>query len=650
MGAYNKKNRIRQSVFPILMCILLGWIAITISSKNSFLYEFNDSGDVQVFVTTARCMLRGDVLYRDVFDVKGPFHYFFYICGLLIDNSSLLGIYLLESILFVGYVILTYRIASLYLNSPVMCLAAAALSAFVATVMYDMYAGGQCEELLLPFLALALYLVLKYFRYEYPKPMKWYQVMTLGVLAAIVFWTKYTLLGLFLGIILYVLYLQIINRRIKELWIYVGEFLGGFLLGSIPVIIYFAANNAFGDLWEVYFYDLLFAYKSVGDDTTHLLTNKFYLYYIGASALTAFALIFPLVDNGKHMKKQERAAIVLMIMMEAVGISCSRRWWYSAESMHVFAVLGVVGMVFALKDCRSRTKELFQSMASAVDRLLNCKIYKQWYFLPAGIALLLLIGKDIFLLPIVVLIGAVMLAGLLRICYCKICGDAGFHKGIFIGKYLLLAALYYGSTIMVQSSVAALLTEEGPYAVSYLFGIATLLTALEDYYFYEEMIRDKAARLYDQWKKEYQDNRVKINCLVGVLAVMMFGFYCYTFSKSTYDIGRELESKPQYKLAEYINNSGIENPVIINYKNIDSGVYWLTNTYPPARFSCGFNLNLPEIEEMYTEYIEGQKADFIVVENEDYHFEGYKAVYTGNDIYVNTMDSCTLILLEKICK
>ncbi len=643
----DKTSGKKQSFFPILVCMFLGFIAITISSKNSFLYAFNDSGDVQVFVTTARCILRGDVLYRDVFDVKGPYHYVFYVLGLLMEDSSFLGIYLVESVLFMGYMVLAYKIASLYLDNAVLCVMVSGASAFVATVTYDMYGGGQCEEFVLPFLAMAMFIVLKYFRRQYPHRIKWYQVTVIGILTAVVFWIKYTLTGLFLGIVLYVLCLQIKERKWKELGAYIGQFLAGFLIGSIPVLCYFGWHNAFADLWQVYFYDLLFAYKSALDKPNHFLTDSFYLYYIGASALSAFALVFPIVDGGKHMKMQERMCMVSMVLMEAVGISCGRRWWYSAESMHVFAILGAVGIIYALKDCLHRKRELLEGTASAVNRVLNGRIYRQWYFLPAAAAVLLVVGNRIFVLPIVVVVGAVCMAKLLRACYCRICGDNAFHKKVFLLKYLILVILYYGAFMITQSTAAAVISSEDV-AVSWFFGITVLLTALEDYYFYEDIMRDRAKKLLDRWKKEYQEDKVKIHWLAGVLAVVMFGFYCYIFSKSTYDIGREVEKRPQYELSAYIKNSGIENPRIINYKNIDRGVYWLTGTYPPAKYSCGFNLDIPEIEEMYAEYIEGQKADFIIVEDEEYRFEGYRMVYIGTDVYVNIQDQCTLILLEKI--
>ena len=57
-----------NKLFLIFFCIILATILIAVNSMNSFLYKFNQSTDVHCFVTTARCMLRGDVLYKDVYE------------------------------------------------------------------------------------------------------------------------------------------------------------------------------------------------------------------------------------------------------------------------------------------------------------------------------------------------------------------------------------------------------------------------------------------------------------------------------------------------------------------------------------------------------------------------------------------------------
>ncbi len=638
----------RKSIGAMFVCALLGFIAITIASKNSFLYQFNDSRDIQVFTTTARCMLRGDVLYRDVFDVKGPFLYFFYICGLLLDSDSFVGIFAVEALLFVAFILISYGIASLYLKSELCRVIAAGATALTTACASSMYGGGQCEELALPFLAGAVYQVLRYFRFQYPKKIKWYQAMTVGACLAVVFWMKYTMIGLFGGVLIYVVYLQMARKTLRNLWSYAAWVFGGFMVASLPVFIYFGIHGAFADLAEVYFYDLIFCYKPAGGVSFHAFSNQFYQYYIGASALTAFAFVYAMFGGVQNKSRQESAALLWMMFFEAVGIGFSMHWNYSAQCMYTFAVLGVVGMLEAFSACKDNFKELLRKAARGAHRFLEFEWMTKCYYLPLLLAIVLLFGVDGFILPLMVIVGAIALAKVLG-SLGKNTNKAGvFRKKVLLLKYLLLLVSYFAVTMLVTSSGQALLlgTNEVPIA-GLVIALGALLVALEDYFLFTEEIDDEVRKLMEQWGKEYRASKPAMNCLIGFVAVMMYGFYCYSFSESAYDIGRALEGYPQYEMCEYIEESGIENPVIVNYNNIDPGVYWLTDTYPPGKFSCGFNLQLPELEEMYETYIGGMKADFVVTNQDTFSYEGYKMVYAGTDTYVNGLGNHSFYLWER---
>ena len=58
----------REKIYVILFSIILAFICISINSTHSMLYKFMEGQDVHCFITTARCMLRGDVLYKDIYE------------------------------------------------------------------------------------------------------------------------------------------------------------------------------------------------------------------------------------------------------------------------------------------------------------------------------------------------------------------------------------------------------------------------------------------------------------------------------------------------------------------------------------------------------------------------------------------------------
>jgi hypothetical protein len=65
-------------------------------SKMSPLYAFNEWVDVNAYFTMGKGMMNGHVLYKDLFDHKGPLLYFIYGLGYLIDKAGFTGVFLLQ--------------------------------------------------------------------------------------------------------------------------------------------------------------------------------------------------------------------------------------------------------------------------------------------------------------------------------------------------------------------------------------------------------------------------------------------------------------------------------------------------------------------------------------------------------------------------
>ena len=62
------------------LCLLAAFVAITLMSECSFLYPINDWNDAQCFFTVGRTISSGKVLYRDIYEQKGPLLYFLHAC------------------------------------------------------------------------------------------------------------------------------------------------------------------------------------------------------------------------------------------------------------------------------------------------------------------------------------------------------------------------------------------------------------------------------------------------------------------------------------------------------------------------------------------------------------------------------------------
>ena len=76
------KARSYRSFILYLYCLLISSAFLLICTKSSPLYPLNDWQDANAFFTMGKGMMNGKVLYRDLFEQKGPLLYFMHGTGL----------------------------------------------------------------------------------------------------------------------------------------------------------------------------------------------------------------------------------------------------------------------------------------------------------------------------------------------------------------------------------------------------------------------------------------------------------------------------------------------------------------------------------------------------------------------------------------
>ena len=74
----------------------------------------------------------------------------------------------------------------------------------------------------------------------------------------------------------------------------------------------------------------------------------------------------------------------------------------------------------------------------------------------------------------------------------------------------------------------------------------------------------------------------------------------------------EREDYPQYQAKALIEASGIEDPSLLNYRILDTGVNTAAGLKPSLRFFCDFNLPLEEIRAEQNACLESGCADFVI--------------------------------------
>ena len=228
---------------------LMASLILLFTSKYSFLYPFNDWQDSNSFLTVARSMLDGKILYKDIIEQKGPILYLIYILGELLSIGNLSGIFLLEvfSLTLVFYY--SYKIMNLFTPTRYGHFLVSIFGVFICT-SYSFVHGGSAEEFCLPFLMVSLY----YFLYHFiKKELTYKQIFINGAISMIVALIKFSLLGFWFGFMAIIFFDLISKRKFKRAFVSCIIFLSGMFLVGIIFIIYFILNGAFEDFIYSYF-------------------------------------------------------------------------------------------------------------------------------------------------------------------------------------------------------------------------------------------------------------------------------------------------------------------------------------------------------------------------------------------------------------
>ena len=320
-----------------IWCLGVAALVLALCSKTSPLYAFNDWMDANIFFTMGKSMLSGKVLYRDVFDHKGPVLYLLYGLGWLLDHTGFIGVFVLEICGFAVFLGLGLCTAELLRGKPlhpVWCLVPAAAVAACRAFSH----GGSAEELLLPFLAAALYGLVKCLTANRQMPLR--TVALQGFLCGCALLLKYTVLGFYLA---WVAVLAVLYLRRGWLWRLgrsCAAYLGGLALAALPWFAYFGARHALDAWWECYFYDNLFLYKGDGRSA---LTLAQHLWWAVRDDLPAVCLLAAFL-LWAVLSKRYGAALATLAMAAGLAFTSLMGGYlvYYGLVLAVFAPLGIV--------------------------------------------------------------------------------------------------------------------------------------------------------------------------------------------------------------------------------------------------------------------------------------------------------------------
>ena len=253
----SQKNK---KMLNLIFIGLIALTAVTVCSKSSFLYPFNDWVDVNCYMTMGKGLTRGSLPYRDLFDHKGPLFYFLAAFAATVSPTSFTGFWILESLS--AFFFLLYFWKTLCLLTDRAWIGWVPAAALVIFTSGSFCYGGGTEELCLPFLAYALYVGTRIIRAQ--GDMDLGKMFAIGMTSGAVLWIKYSMLGFYAGWIIIPFYLAVKKKKIMPFIKGILMIILGVAAVSFPVLLWLYLQGILDDMLEVYFISNIFAYSNGG--------------------------------------------------------------------------------------------------------------------------------------------------------------------------------------------------------------------------------------------------------------------------------------------------------------------------------------------------------------------------------------------------
>ena len=267
-----ENNPSKLSHYDYIIAVVFGIIIPFLVSSGSPMIPINGTNDAHIFFTVGRGITHGKMIYRDLIEQKGPILYYINAAGALISPYDFKGVYIMEVIscgIFILFGIKTTRLLTGSSHTLISSIAVGILT-FISFSSHSFAYGNTAEEFCLPFMAAGIYLCIKAVS---SGKITFKETIPTGIMIALIFWIKFTLCGMFIGIAIYLCFYFIKRHDIKGLLKTIAGVLIGFIAVSVPIVIFFAVNNALSEMIDFYFVLNIFRYNMGSSEDASLITR-----------------------------------------------------------------------------------------------------------------------------------------------------------------------------------------------------------------------------------------------------------------------------------------------------------------------------------------------------------------------------------------
>lgn len=325
------KNRKRIYIFLFIYVSIL----MLFCAGSSPLIDNMQVVDGSVFFCIGRSMVAGKVPYRDLFDHKGLYLYFFNYLGALISQDTTIGLFIVETIFMFINSVLLYEIAeylfkNIWKNLLFVCIM---LGFFLNFSTYQ--SGDYAETFCITFQLISILLLLKFFDSGSTKHSPIYMLIH-GICVGIVFNMKANLILMWGGIAIGILGKLIIEKQYKNMFDNICFGLLGIVIGVIPVILYCLINECFIDMINDAF---LFSYLYISDSIPVIQKIKNIIFPRSAVWVVPLSTISIILLCKTKIDKWKKTVILLSFIFSVICVyMAARAYMYYYEYIIVFLI------------------------------------------------------------------------------------------------------------------------------------------------------------------------------------------------------------------------------------------------------------------------------------------------------------------------
>ncbi len=235
-------NRIIYYIFIFLVVMVVALLNLSSAPLNKGVTQ-NDSA---VFQIMGKGMLEGQVIYKDLFDHKGPVMYLINAIAYLI--SPQIGLFIVEIIFIYVGTIFIFKTSEIFINKKISLIMSLL---YVMLTFLNISGGNFTEEYAITFTSIALYFIIRIiYKNEYENKLLW---VGIGATFALNFFIKPTYIAIWMAFGIIQLIYSIKEKKIKELLRYIFYMIIGIMIVIVPIAIYLILNNDINDFINAFF-------------------------------------------------------------------------------------------------------------------------------------------------------------------------------------------------------------------------------------------------------------------------------------------------------------------------------------------------------------------------------------------------------------